>query len=170
MKQLLIIAILIATLSACLGVESELEVPPGGADAPAGGNQAQEMPSSDDGASVGLANPASENCTEQGGSVTIESHPDGGQYGVCLFEDNRQCEEWALMRGDCPVGGVEITGYLTDAARYCAITGGEYVAAPGSSPDDELGTCTLPSGEVCDSEAYYAGKCGALDASANDQG
>jgi putative hemolysin len=32
-----------------------------------------------------------------------------GQYGVCFFEDNRQCEEWALLRGDCPVGGKKVT-------------------------------------------------------------
>ena len=49
---------------------------------------------------------------------------DGGQIGVCYFEDNRQCEEWALMRGECPVGGVKVTGYVTPAGRYCAITGG----------------------------------------------
>ena len=44
-----------------------------------------------------------------------------GQYGVCMFEDNRQCEEWALMHGDCPVGGLKITGYENEAEVYCAI-------------------------------------------------
>ena len=45
-----------------------------------------------------LANPASVNCTQQGGTLTIERRPDGGQFGVCTFPDNYQCEEWALMR------------------------------------------------------------------------
>jgi len=35
-----------------------------------------------------------------------------------------QCEEWAMARGECPVGGVKVSGYNTSAARYCAITGG----------------------------------------------
>jgi putative hemolysin len=50
-------------------------------------------------AAVERANPASENCAANGGRLVIESAGDGGQYGVCLFEDNRQCEEWALLRG-----------------------------------------------------------------------
>jgi putative hemolysin len=58
-----------------------------------------------------LANPASENCVAVGGTRSIENRVDGGQFGLCLFEDNRQCEEWALLRGDCPVGGVKVTGY-----------------------------------------------------------
>ena len=55
-----------------------------------------------------MPNPASENCTEKGGTLSIEKRGDGGEYGVCIFEDNMQCEEWALMRGECPVGGVTI--------------------------------------------------------------
>jgi len=35
-----------------------------------------------------LANPASDNCAAQGGRVVIETAA-SGQYGVCLFEDNR---------------------------------------------------------------------------------
>ena len=43
-----------------------------------------------------------------------------------LFEDNRQCEEWALLNGDCPVGGLKVTGTSHRPAQYCAITGGAY--------------------------------------------
>jgi len=42
-----------------------------------------------------------------------------------MFEDNRQCEERALMRGDCPTGGLKVTGYENDAEVYCVIAGGE---------------------------------------------
>ena len=45
-----------------------------------------------------LANPASVNCAAQGGRHVVERAPAGGELGVCLFEDNRQCEEWALLR------------------------------------------------------------------------
>ncbi len=68
------------------------------------------------------ANPASQHCVEQGGTLTIERNPGGGQYGVCTFSDNRQCEEWALLRGECPTGGIRAAGYATLAARYCGIT------------------------------------------------
>lgn len=106
-----------------------------------------------------LANPASVNCTQQGGTLKIEWRPDGGQFGVCVFTDNYQCEEWALFRGECPKTGLRVTGYVTPAGRYCAITGGRYlvVSAPGATP--EQGTCSLPNGKSCEADAYYAGTC-----------
>ena len=106
-----------------------------------------------------IANPASTYCVEQGGTLAIEERGDGGQYGVCYFEDNRQCEEWALFRGDCPVGGLKITGYITPAARYCAITGGEYAITGRSGAGDEQGTCTFADGSECDAWDYYNGNC-----------
>ena len=109
--------------------------------------------------STNLANPASENCVEQGGTVVIEARGDGGQYGVCTFEENRQCEEWAMMRGDCPVGGIKVTGYVSDAARFCAITGGTYEVTGTDDSGEEQGTCTLPDGQSCDVWDYYNGVC-----------
>lgn len=108
-----------------------------------------------------LANPASVNCIQQGGTLAIERRPDGGQFGVCVFTDNHQCEEWALLRGECPKGGLRVTGYITAAGRYCAITGGRYstVSPPGVSP--ERGTCSLPNGKSCDADALYEGTCAA---------
>jgi putative hemolysin len=106
-----------------------------------------------------LANPASVNCTQQGGTLTIERRPDGGQFGVCVFTDNYQCEEWALLRGECPKTGLRVTGFATAAGRYCAITGGRYsvVSAPGVLP--ERGTCALPTGKPCEADAYFDGTC-----------
>lgn len=111
------------------------------------------------GAQPQLANPASVNCVQQGGRLTVERRPDGGEFGVCVFTDNYQCEEWALLRGECPKAGLRVTGFATPAGRYCAITGGRYsvVSAPGVNP--EHGTCTLPNGNSCAADAYYAGAC-----------
>jgi putative hemolysin len=106
-----------------------------------------------------LANPASQYCVAHDGVLKIESRPDGGQYGVCLFVDNRQCEEWALFRKECPAGGLRVTGYVTPAARYCAITGGRYTVVARSGAADEQGACALPGGRACDAAAYYAGSC-----------
>jgi putative hemolysin len=106
-----------------------------------------------------IANPASENCARQGGTLAIEKRGDGGEYGVCMFADNRECEEWAMFRGECPVGGIKINGYLTPAARYCAITGGKYQVTGNSNTAREQGTCTFKVGRPCDAGEYFAGKC-----------
>ena len=103
-------------------------------------------------------NPATQNCLDNGGQHTTEQRGDGGEYGVCLFDDNRQCEEWAMAHGDCPVGGIKVTGYNTSAARYCAITGGQYTATGNEGAPDEQGTCAI-KGAQCDVWAYYNGQC-----------
>jgi putative hemolysin len=107
-----------------------------------------------------LANPASQNCVSRGGTLQMERRPDGGQYGVCVFTDNRQCEEWAMFRGECPVGGLRVTGYVTPAARYCVITGGRYAVVTNSGAANEQGACSLSGGKACAADAYYAGTCG----------
>lgn len=89
----------------------------------------------------------------------MENRGDLGEFGVCYFEDNRQCEEWALFRGDCPAGGLKVTGYITEAARFCAITGGEYAITGNSGANNEQGTCTFKNGNTCDVWKYYTGEC-----------
>ena len=59
---------------------------------------------------TGIANPASVNCINKGGKLSIQKGVDGGEYGICIFEDNSQCEEWALFRGECTPGGKKVTG------------------------------------------------------------
>jgi putative hemolysin len=50
---------------------------------------------------IGMANPASVACVNQGGKTEIRDSA-AGQYGVCVFSDGRQCEEWTLHReGRC---------------------------------------------------------------------
>lgn len=99
-----------------------------------------------------MANPASVNCTKQGGSLAIQKRGDGGEYGVCTFEENRQCEEWALFRGECPKGGVKITGYDSPDQIYCAILGGKTMAHPHAS-------CSFKDGRICKNKDLFSGKC-----------
>lgn len=101
---------------------------------------------------VSKVNPASRYCLKVGGTVTIRIRGDGRAYGLCQFPDNRACEEWALFRGHCPVGGVKITGFDTIAQQYCAWLGGETLAVPQA-------TCTFPNGRVCNDDALYNGTC-----------
>jgi len=108
-----------------------------------------------------IANPASQFCIQSGGELSIRTDNDDGQYGVCVFDDNRQCEEWAMLRGRCPLGGRKITGYLTDEARYCVITGGRYERAETSTNQsgEQQGFCEFAGGVVCDAFEYFVGDC-----------
>lgn len=49
---------------------------------------------------TGLANPASVNCVDMGGTLEIKDETDG-QVGYCTLPGGKVCEEWALFRGDC---------------------------------------------------------------------
>lgn len=102
---------------------------------------------------VGLANPASKNCLDKGGQSEMRTNKNG-EYGVCLFEDNRQCEEWALLRGQCPLGGLKITGYDNEAEIYCAITGGQVEGVGTENP-----MCKRIDGTYCNAQANLDGEC-----------
>lgn len=51
-----------------------------------------------------LANPASVNCIRNGGTLQIVQTAEG-QSGLCKLPNGRQCEEWALLRGECQSAG-----------------------------------------------------------------
>jgi len=53
---------------------------------------------------VGMANPASVYCINQSGSLNIRSDAEGNQYGVCIFDDGSECEEWKFFRAECKKG------------------------------------------------------------------
>jgi putative hemolysin len=53
------------------------------------------------GGSAQLANPAAVFCEEQGYSSEIRTAADGSQYGVCVFSNGTECDEWAFFRGQC---------------------------------------------------------------------
>jgi putative hemolysin len=51
---------------------------------------------------TGIANPASVNCENLGGTLEIVTDADGSQTGMCTLPSGAECEEWALFRGECP--------------------------------------------------------------------
>jgi hypothetical protein len=59
----------------------------------------------------------------------VERGPEG-EIGICVFHENRQCEEWALLLGECPRGGIPVAGFATTSERHCAIRGGR-MTIPG---------------------------------------
>lgn len=48
-----------------------------------------------------LPNPASAYCQEQGYKLEIRQDLKGNQYGVCVFDDKEECDEWKFYRGEC---------------------------------------------------------------------
>ena len=52
---------------------------------------------------LGLANPASAYCEEQGYELEMRTDA-SGTVGYCIFPDGTECEEWAFYRGDCAPG------------------------------------------------------------------
>lgn len=88
------------------------------------GEQPPEEDSPDD--AVGVPNPASVFCEERG--YTLEMRTDaGGTYGVCIFPDGSECEEWAYYRGECEPGAEQ---------------------AEESSPDEETPSEETPSDDA----------------------
>ena len=98
-----------------------------------------------------IPNPASQFCADSGGTLRIETRGDGGQYGVCDFGQNNLCEEWALMKGNCPPQGIGITSDMSKPAVYCLIGGG--------SLSGDQGECLLPTGSICKLEALWMCQC-----------
>ena len=99
-----------------------------------------------------MANPASVYCGEQGGTTVIKTLPSGGEYGLCEFEGDQACEEWAMYRGDCPVGGIKTIGFDNIEQSYCVWVGGRTLAVANAQ-------CTLPDGTVCSDRDLYYGTC-----------
>lgn len=106
---------------------------------------------------LALANPASTNCIKVGGTLSIQKRGDGGEYGICVFLDDRQCEEWALFRGECPVGGLKITGYTSSAQIYCVIQGGKTIAVDAAA--EKKTPCVFSNGTQCNLQALFDGQC-----------
>ena len=58
--------------------------------------------------STSIANPASTYCVQKGYKNVIRTSSDGGQYGVCVFPNGKECEEWKFYRGECVVDAASI--------------------------------------------------------------
>ncbi len=63
------------------------------------------------------ANPASVYCAQSAYKLETRTRPDGSQYGVCMFSDGKECEQWSFFRGEC---GVEYRKPLeTQTEKFC---------------------------------------------------
>jgi len=46
---------------------------------------------------------------DNGGTLEMRKDASGGEYGMCVFADNTECEEWALLRGTCAPGQTPVS-------------------------------------------------------------
>ncbi len=84
MKRIITLAIILIALTACTARQVQTPEP-----------TATDIPQ------VGMPNPASVYCTQQGNNLEIRMASDGSQSGVCVFSDGSECDEWAYFRGEC---------------------------------------------------------------------
>jgi putative hemolysin len=74
-------------------------------------------------ASAGMANPASVNCGNIGGTTEIKTAADGSQYGMCTFPNGTSCEEWALFRNEgCMTNATASNVTASNATMQATIT------------------------------------------------
>ncbi len=82
-----------------------------------------------------LANPAAVFCQSQGYQYEIREDPEGNQYGVCVFDDGNECEEWAFYRNEC---GIEyLKENLEIENQECAKEGERVNRNPLLGPTDK---------------------------------
>ena len=120
-----------------------------------------------------LANPAAVFCKEKNYGYEIRRNPDGSEYGVCIFPDRTECEEWAFYQGRCPAVTTPVA--ITPQAISPAVTNPttalanpsavlciskNYTYLTRKNPDgSEYGVCIFPGGKECDAWAYFRGEC-----------
>ena len=100
---------------------------------------------------TGIPNPASVYCEDLGYNYVIRTNPKTkGQYGICIFPDGNECEEWEFYRGKC---GQKFT--------FCEQQGFRI-----ENRSDNMGTwtaeyavCIFDDGSECLEQAYFDGKC-----------
>ena len=97
--------------------------------------------------SIGLANPASVHCIDEGGELEMREN-ELGTYGVCIFPDG-ECEEWALFKGECDPEKPEIA--------FCYENNG-VIEDRLDEEEVAYSVCLLPGGE-CEALAFYDGEC-----------
>lgn len=104
--------------------------------------------------SVGLANPASVNCIDNGGTLEIVTGPNGGQIGMCTLKDGTVCEERAYMRGECPA--TTPGKACTEEAKMCddgTAVGRTWPNCEFAPCPSEWTACTMQYDPVCASVA-----------------
>lgn len=116
-----------------------------------------------------IANPASVYCVEHNGTLEIRKDSEGGEYGMCIFKNGNECDEWAFFRGECGPEGNKSTqpnNTQTDnsqvqianpASVYCIEHNGTLEIR--ESKAGQRGICVFQDKSECDEWAFFRGEC-----------
>ncbi len=127
-------------------------------------------------------NPASVKCEEDGHNLQIRKDEDGNEYGVCLFSDSTECEEWAYYNGECAPGDCDkwencsktqenesgttrtnenenTNTQLANPASEKCVNDGYYLQIRTDENGGQYGVCMFTDGSECEEWAYYRGEC-----------
>lgn len=80
---------------------------------------------------LSMPNPASVFCEENDGVLEIRQDTDGNQFGVCIFKDGSECDEWAFYRGECAPGEGKTAPSATPGEAAAAVEASPEVASDG---------------------------------------
>jgi putative hemolysin len=119
--------------------------------------------------SASMANPASVNCANVGGTLEIRKDTAGNEYGMCNFSNGTSCEEWALFRNEGCKAGVAVTsttavqvGMANPASLNCGNLGGT-LEIKKDTAGNEFGMCNFQNGTSCEEWALFRNEgCDAL--------
>ena len=117
-------------------------------------------------ADADMPNPASAFCEAQGGTLDIRLDDEGGQFGVCIFADGSECDEWAYFRDECSPGAAageepdpgQAAGMPNPASVFCEAEGGTVDIRTGDD-GGQVGICVFTDGGECDEWAFFRGEC-----------
>jgi putative hemolysin len=119
MKSIITFTMILMALAACTAPQTLASTEPPTTDTP----------------QVGMPNPASVYCTQNGNKLEIRTAADGSQNGICIFPDGNTCDEWAYYRGECgPAAQKSPTPAMTVDATAEASGGTEEQASGGYMP------------------------------------
>ncbi len=111
-----------------------------------------------------IVNPATANCEEKGYRSKIVTTNDGSQYGVCIFPDGSECEEWAFFRGQCgptlekPITGANSSEIANPASANC-VQKGYRLDLRTDAHGNQIGVCVFPDKSECEEWAFFRGEC-----------
>lgn len=119
MKRIFTFLIILMAMTACAATQTQATPEPAATDMP----------------QVGMPNPASVYCTQNGNKLEIQTASDGSKNGICVFPDGSICDEWAYFRGECgPVAQESPTPAVAVEATAKASGGTEEQASGGYMP------------------------------------
>jgi eight-cysteine-cluster-containing protein len=98
---------------------------------------------------AGIANPASQFCKDNGGQPEIRTNEDGSQYGVCIFKNGVECDEWDFFSGRCSKDGEDFCGQSTNGSckgsSDCVEDGCSGQICRSKTEDGTMTTCEMKS-------------------------